>query len=35
VSGEAQSTDIVAAEGYSNLFGEMTEEGGYLPEQMY
>jgi hypothetical protein len=33
-SGEAASADTVT-EGFPNPFGKVTDEGGYLPEQVF
>jgi len=35
ISGKAASADTVAAEEFLNLFSEITEEGGYLPEHVF
>jgi hypothetical protein len=34
VSGKAASADTMTAEEFLNLFGEIIEEGGYMPEQV-
>jgi hypothetical protein len=35
VTGEAASADTVAAEAFVNLFSEIIDESGCLPEQVF